>query len=1409
MSKFGFDSGLRSAPRVISVLAALAVTASAVAAEVPWRSGNAELAAQTPTAKAALLEQVQNRDNAPQHFVVQLAGSADAKLRSQLASQGLTLLGYVGANAYYASVDPQKADIALLADSPAVAAIDDVRLEWKLHPDYLDGIAHPWAVGTPTPDGQATIAAYVLFHRDVNLASDGRALLKQYGAFIRSEIPAIHGAVVELPADLLEALATEDSVQWIEPPLPKMSEINAENRWRTGADIVQEPPYNLDGSGVTVLVYDGGYCRASHVDFQGRLTVYDSSGLSDHSTHVAGTIGGAGVANSSYRGMAPGVELVSYGFEQPGGLQPGFLYTDPGDLAQDYGQAITVHDADISNNSIGTNTATNGYPCEWTGDYNVTSNLIDTVVRGDGSSFPFAAPFRVVWANGNERQTSRCGSTYQTTAPPACAKNHITVGALVAEDDTMSSFSSWGPADDGRMKPDISAPGVDVTSCSSSSDTAYTTKSGTSMASPTVCGCSALLLEDYRAQYPGEPDFRNSTLKVILAHTAVDRGNAGPDYQFGYGSIRIQPAVDLMRAGNFMEAEVDQGTVHSVIVSVDPDDTEMKVTIAWDDYPAAPAVTAALVNDLDLHVYSPSNVRHYPWTLGGTANPSAPAVQTQENHLDNIEQVFVANPEPGAWRIEIHGTNVPHGPQPVSIAATPLLVSCSSTGLVALGAPNYACEDVLDLQVVDCDLNTDDGVIEQVMINVSSDTEPAGETVTLIETAGETADFRGVLPISETDAVGVLQIGPDDTITATYIDEDDGQGGTNVIVTATATLDCVGPIISNVTVESVGSDNATITFQTDEPAVGTIWYGLSCDALTDSVTADATTTDHSIRVSGLAFNTAYFFAVEAADAQGNIGSDDNGGDCYGFSTPNVVYNFPLNANPGWTTAGQWAFGQPLGGGSNNGDPDSAYTGTNVYGYNLSGDYPDNLPATYLTTTPIDFTGMSDVSMSFWRWLGVESNSNFDEATIEISNDGSNWTVLWRATATGGDILDSAWTYQEFDISDYADDQASVHIRWGMGPTDGGLTMPGWNIDDIQFVAVGGSLAIGLPDGAPEYLTPGTPTTFTVRIIEGDEQLIPDTAMLNYRYDGGSYNSVPLTAVGGEYYEATLPAAGCNATPEFYLSAEGTQSGFITRPATAPSSVYTADVGVFVVLFEDDFETNQGWTVQNSAGLEDGPWGRGDPVNCNRGDPPTDFDGSGQCYLTDNSSANGCNSDVDGGYTWLRSPTLDLDGADAVVQFALWYTNNFGDDPNNDLFVIDVSNNNGASWTEVEVVGPNSAAGWSLHTFRVSDYVTPTDSVVVRFEASDLAGGSVVEAGIDAFRVETFICEQTITPGDMNCDGVISAADIDGFVVALTQGQSGYDALYPDCEFLNADTNDDGLVSAADIDSFVALLTSGK
>jgi hypothetical protein len=164
----------------------------------------------------------------------------------------------------------------------------------------------------------------------------------------------------------------------------------------------------------------------------------------------------------------------------------------------------------------------------------------------------------------------------------------------------------------------------------------------------------------------------------------------------------------------------------------------------------------------------------------------------------------------------------------------------------------------------------------------------------------------------------------------------------------------------------------------------------------------------------------------------------------------VFYSEPMDSNPGWTTTGLWAWGQPTGGGGQYGNPDptSGHTGANVYGYNLSGDYENSLPERHLTSTAIDCTGKTGVTLSFWRYLGVETSS-YDHAYLRVSTNGTSWTTLWQ---NGGEVTDSSWVEEVYDISAFADNQPTVYLRWTMGTTDSSWQFCGWNIDDVSLSA---------------------------------------------------------------------------------------------------------------------------------------------------------------------------------------------------------------------------------------------------------------------------------------------------------------------------------------------------------------------
>jgi subtilisin family serine protease len=365
-------------------LLGLVVTTAGVApasAQVRFRSGPYWAQVKTPEEIRGSITALAARPN-QQHVLVRFDQPLSSPQRGLLEQSGLGLLSHLGDHAFFASLVRGRVNADALSAVPGVTEVTAIDPVWKVHPAITQGQMPTYAVVDNSDPENPVVAVYVMFHRDVDLAVTGTNTTSKHGGVALDQIESVNTLVVELPWARLNALANEDVVQWIEWPLAPLDEINDSARAITEVDIVQAPPYGLNGTGVTALIYDGGQARATHVDFEGRLVVGagDTSGLSDHSTHVACTVGGAGVANATYAGMAPAVDLVSYGFEYDGtGI---FLYSNPGDIESDYTAAINTYGADIANNSIGTNTETNGFDCAIQGDYGVTSALIDAIVGG-------------------------------------------------------------------------------------------------------------------------------------------------------------------------------------------------------------------------------------------------------------------------------------------------------------------------------------------------------------------------------------------------------------------------------------------------------------------------------------------------------------------------------------------------------------------------------------------------------------------------------------------------------------------------------------------------------------------------------------------------------------------------------------------------------------------------------------------------------------------------------------------------------------------------------------------------------------------------------------------------------------------------------------------------------------------
>jgi len=434
-----------------------------------------------------------------------------------------------------------------------------------------------------------------------------------------------------------------------------------------------------------------------HQEFGGRITVKDGAAALDHATHVGGTIAALGL-NASARGMATAVRLDSYewtgdkseltarGAAYPG--EPGKIYLSN----QSYGYVSGWNYTTLASPvwdwwGVGTTAASNDPDF---GKYDANARDSDAVA--------FSAPWLLMFRSaGNDRSDNPTagqavsftpGGTvtvnydpavhpagdavykngYDTLGYDSTGKNVLTVGSVpdavsagvrnpgVAN---LSVFSSCGPTDDGRIKPDVVANGENLFSTFAAGDSSYSSISGTSMATPNATGSAALLVSYWERLFPGQA-LRASTLKGLIIHTATDRGNPGPDYQYGWGLVNVKAAADVLKSyqaapGNAAVNEARLTTAAPVRVHAFVWDgvSPIRATLVWTD-PAGAATTtgdshtARLVNNLDLTITAPGLVDYQPWLMpwvGDWTNAklSAPAV-TGKNNTDNVEQVYLAAP---------------------------------------------------------------------------------------------------------------------------------------------------------------------------------------------------------------------------------------------------------------------------------------------------------------------------------------------------------------------------------------------------------------------------------------------------------------------------------------------------------------------------------------------------------------------------------------------------------------------------------------------------------------------------------------------------------------------------------------------------------------------------------------------
>jgi subtilisin family serine protease len=694
----------------------------------------------------------------------------------------------------------------------------------------------------------------------------------------------------QLAPGQLGALAGSDAVLWIEaaPVMKLFDEVSSDivaGPGGTHTTTIQDLGY--DGADVTVAVADSGLHTGNvpgmHPDLAGRVDAFfyygdllDASDEHSHGTHVTGIIAGNGVIGETDEvgnlyglGVAPGARIVAQRiFDGLGGYQP------PGSFEELTRDALSAG-ADVGSNSWGDDTQ---------GRYDMSAAEFDALVRDADGVTAGDQPYILEFSAGN------AGPGPQTIGSPAVAKNVIATGAaqnnrfdffIYADgQEAMADFSSRGPCEDGRIKPDIVAPGTWIASLRSAfadDENAwapispnYLYQGGTSQSGPHVSGAAAVFVHYYRENFGGTPS--PALVKAALLNSAVDMDDEVetapvPNNDEGWGRLDLTELIASPRTYSFLDQSVllTSGQVYERRTVIGSPDEPLKVTLTYTDVPGFPGAIPALVNDLDLEVIAPDGriYRGNQFNEGESIPNSA-----GRDAVNNVEGVHIFEPEPGEYLIRVRARNVPEDAR-VDTAAIDqdfaLVVSAEvlppGIGAIFLDRPAYTVPGRIKITVVDTDL----AGTPSITVNIRSTIEAAGENVVL-QASGTGGVFTNSISTTTSAVNGQLQIAHGNTITATY--QDFSAGATR---TANALADLLGPVISNISVTN-RFGRPVIRWTTDELADARVLFGTN--ASLGQIASDSSFAfDHEISLSGLVPGRTYFYRVASTDRAGNASTN--------------------------------------------------------------------------------------------------------------------------------------------------------------------------------------------------------------------------------------------------------------------------------------------------------------------------------------------------------------------------------------------------------------------------------------------------------------------------------------------------------------------------------------------------------
>ena len=562
-------------------------------------------------------------------LIIQFDAIPSPSQRENLLANGIELLDYIPNNAYTAAITGSLNDVSLKESGARSVVIPSA--SQKLQTSLANG-----KIPGHIKSADGFIDVWISFSRAFS-PEDVSVALKNQGFEITSDVYQNYQVLeIKLPENRLMELAELPFIQYVQAKPKEDTPVNNHSIVNGRANMLGSSigaARNLHGEGVVVGVGDNAD-PLQHVDMINRVINRMAIDSGTHGVHVMGTLGGAGIVTEKYAGYAPKVKMIAQLYSNILAYAPIYV--------QDFGMVIT-------NNSYGNDVSN----CSTFGDYDLTSNILDQQA--------FQMPYlQHVFAAGNSGNTNCAPFTNgfgNVVGGYQAAKNVITVGNTTME-GVIAPGSSKGPVTDGRVKPEISAQGTQVVS-SYAINNNYINSTGTSMAAPAVSGGLALLYQQYRNLH-NQQNPRNGLMKALLCNGSADKGNAGPDYQFGFGWMNLLRSVKMLETNSYRTATVANSAKNSFEIEIPANTAQLKVMLYWNDPAASILAAKTLVNDLDLTVEN-SSIVILPKVLDSNpANVNAPATSGAD-HTNNMEQVVINSPGAGNYKISVNGTAITQG----------------------------------------------------------------------------------------------------------------------------------------------------------------------------------------------------------------------------------------------------------------------------------------------------------------------------------------------------------------------------------------------------------------------------------------------------------------------------------------------------------------------------------------------------------------------------------------------------------------------------------------------------------------------------------------------------------------------------------------------------------------------------